>query len=134
MKNIKILLVDDMVMIRSLVRKSLADLGYKNIFEAADGKQALDLINREHENKDPFDLVFMDWNMPNMSGIEVVQICKKNPELANIPFIMISAERDHKNIVQALNSGVVDYIMKPFSPVVLSNKIAKIVSFKQKVA
>lgn len=134
MKNIKILLCDDMVMIRSLVKKSLADLGYKNVFEAADGKEALDIINQEHGKKDPFDIVFMDWNMPNMSGIEVIQICKKDPQLSGIPFIMISAERDHKNIVQALNSGVVDYIMKPFSPAVLSNKIAKIVSFKQKTA
>lgn len=134
MKSTKILLCDDMVMIRSLVRKSLADLGYENIFEAVDGQQALDLIKQEHDKKVPFDVVFMDWNMPNMSGIEVVQHCKKDPDLANIPFIMISAERDHKNIVQALNSGVVDYIMKPFSPAILSNKIAKIVSLKQKAS
>lgn len=134
MKNIKILLCDDMIMIRSLVKKSLTDLGYNNVFEAADGKQALDLINQEHTKKAPFDLVFMDWNMPNMTGIEVIQTCKNNPELENIPFIMISAERDHKNIVHALNAGVVDYIMKPFSPAVLSGKISKIVGFKQKTA
>ncbi|MGZ3772285.1 MAG: response regulator [Pseudobdellovibrionaceae bacterium] len=132
MKNSKILLCDDMVMIRSLVKKSLIELGYKNLFEAADGKEALNLIKAEQSKNEPFDLVFMDWNMPNMSGIEVVQICKKDPHLSNIPFIMISAERDHKNIVQALNSGVVDYIMKPFSPAVLSNKITKIVGLKQK--
>lgn len=131
MKNIKILVCDDMVMIRSVVRKALAEVGYKNIVEAADGKEAMELITENQKNNSQFDIVFMDWNMPNMNGIEVVQTCKQNPHLAQIPFIMISAERDHKNIVQALNSGVEDYIMKPFSPAILSRKITKVIGQKQ---
>jgi two-component system chemotaxis response regulator CheY len=134
MKNIKILVCDDMVMIRSLVKKALFEVGFKNVVEAVDGKEAMDLINQEQEKQSPFDLVFIDWNMPYMSGVEVVQACKQNPDNAKISFIMISAERDHKNIVQALNSGVDDYIMKPFSPAILSNKIVKVISLKPKVA
>lgn len=130
MKNIKILVCDDMVMIRTLVKKSLVELGYLDVIEAADGIQALSLIKKQKEKNEPFSIVFMDWNMPNMTGLEVIKECKKNPDLSEIPFIMISAERDHKNIVHALNSGVTDYIMKPFSPAVLSNKIAKVISSK----
>lgn len=119
-----------MVMIRHVIVKSLKSAGFENLFEADDGKQALDLITQEQSKQDPFDLVFIDWNMPLMNGLEVVSRCHSIPELSKIPFIMISAERDHKQIVQALNSGVYDYIMKPFSPDILVDKIKNVFSNK----
>jgi len=132
MKDARILICDDMVMIRSLVRRSLEELGFKNLFEAVDGMDALDQIQAQHKNNTPFNVVFIDWNMPRMNGIEVIQNCKTNPELKHLPFIVISAERDHKNIVQALKVGASDYILKPFAPTILAAKLEKV--YKSKAA
>ncbi len=131
MNNLKILICDDMVMIRSLIKKSLNDLGFHNLFEAQDGKEAMTLIQEAFRRGENFDIVFIDWNMPHMNGLEVVQACKTDSNFQSLPFIMISAERDHKNIVQALKSGVTDYILKPFSATILSAKLSKIVNLKK---
>ena len=125
-KKEKILICDDMSMIRSLVKKSLLAIGYKNVSEAQDGLDALDKIKTSTAEGHSFDVVFIDWDMPRMTGIEVIEFCKKSDEYKHIPFIMISAERDHKNIVQASKIGAYDYILKPFSPSVLTAKLDKL--------
>lgn len=127
-KQLKILLVDDFEMIRSLLKQALKQLGYTDLSEAVDGVDALDKINKAHESGQPFDLIFLDWNMPKMTGIEVVQKCKSDDKHKNLPFIMITAEREQKSVVTALKAGVSDYVIKPFSPRQLSSKIERILS------
>jgi two-component system chemotaxis response regulator CheY len=127
-KQLKILLVDDFEMIRSLLKQALKQLGHTDLTEAVDGLDALEKITKATEAGQPYDLVFLDWNMPKMTGIEVVQKCKADPNLKAIPFIMITAEREQKSVVTALKAGVSDYVIKPFSPRQLSSKIERILT------
>jgi two-component system chemotaxis response regulator CheY len=127
-KQLKILLVDDFEMIRSLLKQALKQLGYSDLTEAVDGVDALDKIGKAQSSGVPFDLVFLDWNMPKMTGIEVVQKCKSDEILKNLPFIMITAEREQKSVVTALKAGVADYVIKPFSPRQLASKIERILA------
>ncbi len=122
----KILLVDDFSMVRASIKNILKDLGITNIHEAKDGQQALDLLSEAQSNKDPFDLVFCDWNMPNMSGIEMLKEVKAKPELSDLPIVMVTAERDRANVVQALKQGAKDYVVKPFNKAQISKKIERI--------
>lgn len=127
-KPLKILLVDDFEMIRSLLKQALKQLGYTDLTEAVDGMDAIEKINKASDSGQPFDLVFLDWNMPKMTGIEVVQKCKSEDKHKNLPFIMITAEREQKSVVTALKAGVSDYVIKPFSPRQLSSKIERILT------
>lgn len=127
-KPLRILLVDDFEMIRSLLKQALKQLGYNDLTEAVDGVDALEKINKAKNEGKPFDLVFLDWNMPKMSGIEVVQKCKADEALKALPFIMITAEREQKSVVTALKAGVSDYVIKPFSPRQLASKIERILT------
>lgn len=122
-KSTKILIVDDFVMIRSLLKTSLVNLGYKNIDEARDGVEAYTKIANAFVEQMPYEIVFLDWNMPQMSGIEVIQKCRGQEELKNLKFVMISAEQEEKKMRQALDAGANDFIVKPFSPTVLEKKI-----------
>lgn len=127
-KPLKILLVDDFEMIRSLLKQALKQLGYTDLTEAVDGVDAIEKIDKANEEGQPFDLVFLDWNMPKMTGIEVVQKCKSDEKHKSLPFIMITAEREQKSVVIALKAGVSDYVIKPFSPRQLSSKIERILN------
>ena len=127
-KSLKILLVDDFEMIRSLLKQALKQLGHTDLTEAVDGVDAYEKITKAKEDGHLFDIVFLDWNMPRMTGIEVVQKCKEDEALKLIPFIMITAEREQKSVVAALKAGVSDYVIKPFSPKQLASKIERIVN------
>lgn len=127
-KQLRILLVDDFEMIRSLLKQALKQLGHTDLTEAVDGVDAFEKITKAKDDGTPFDIVFLDWNMPRMTGIEVVQKCKENDALKAIPFIMITAEREQKSVVAALKAGVSDYVIKPFSPKQLASKIERIVN------
>jgi two-component system chemotaxis response regulator CheY len=127
-KQLRILLVDDFEMIRSLLKQALKQLGYTDLTEAVDGVDAVEKISKAQESGQPFDLVFLDWNMPKMTGIEVVQKCKADPTYKSLPFIMITAEREQKSVVTALKAGVSDYVIKPFSPKQLASKIERILT------
>jgi two-component system chemotaxis response regulator CheY len=127
-KQLRILLVDDFEMIRSLLKQALKQLGYTDLTEAVDGVDAYEKIMKAKDDGQTFDIVFLDWNMPRMTGIEVVQKCKEDDGLKSIPFIMITAEREQKSVVAALKAGVSDYVIKPFSPKQLASKIERIVN------
>lgn len=127
----RILIVDDFVMIRSLLKTSLSNLGFKNIDEARDGVEAYNKIATAFVNQNPYEIVFLDWNMPNMTGLEVIQKCRAQVELNELHFIMISAEQEEKKMKQALDAGANDFIVKPFSPLVLVKKIETIMQQKK---
>ena len=125
-KDLKILVVDDFEMVRSLLKQSLLSIGYHNLSEAANGVEALEKLQQAQEAGRSFELVFVDWNMPLMNGLDLVKKCKSVSELAGIRFIMVSAERDQKKVVTALKAGVSDYVSKPFSPKILATKIERL--------
>lgn len=122
-KSIKILVVDDFSTMRRIVKNLLKDLGFANMDEAEDGKVALGMIERGG-----YDFVVSDWNMPNMSGIELLKAVRAhtNPDIKNVPFLMITAEAKKENIVEAAQNGASGYIVKPFTAQTLDEKMKKI--------
>jgi two-component system chemotaxis response regulator CheY len=113
-----ILIVDDSGAVRSVVRKLLTQLGFKNIDEAPDGEVALEKISKEH-----FSLVISDWNMEPMSGQLLLENVRANKSYANLPFIMMTADPSIERIVQAKKAGVTSFISKPFRAEELQAKI-----------
>jgi two-component system, chemotaxis family, chemotaxis protein CheY len=115
----KILIVDDFDIIRANLKKIANQLGIKNIQEAADGVIAWEKLNKVENLNEPFDLIFLDWNMPRMNGLELLLEIKKSEALKNIPIIMTTAEREQKSVITALSSGASDYIVKPFKSYII---------------
>jgi len=119
--NIKILIVDDFSTMRKIIRNILTQLGFKNILEADDGTTALEILKKEK-----VDLIISDWNMPKMSGLELLKAVRSDENLKDIPFIMVSAEAQKENILEAIKYKVNQYIVKPFTPETLKEKLEKV--------
>ena len=117
-KSIKILVVDDFATMRKVVRNLLKQGGYDDIVEAEDGVMALKALKSQK-----IDVVVSDWNMPNMSGLELLKAVRSDAELAKTPFLMITAEALKDNVIAAAKAGVNNYIVKPFTAEVLNEKI-----------
>jgi two-component system chemotaxis response regulator CheY len=120
-KNIKILVVDDFATMRKVIRNLLKQVGYENIAEAEDGVLALRLLKSQK-----VDLVISDWNMPNMTGLELLKSVRADEDLKTTPFLMVTAEALQDNVIAAVKAGVSNYIVKPFTAEVLNDKITKI--------
>jgi two-component system chemotaxis response regulator CheY len=121
--KMRILVVDDFATMRRIVKNILKQLGYENIVEAEDGKAALRVLESQQ-----VDFIVSDWNMPNMSGLELLKVIRADEKLKELPFLMVTAEALKENIVEAVKSGVSNYIVKPFTAEVLKEKIEKIFS------
>lgn len=119
--TLRILVVDDFETMRRIIRGSLKKIGFSNIVEAEDGIGALKVL----ENED-IGLVMCDWNMPNMTGIEVLRRIRSHEKLKDIPFIMVTAEVQKENVIEAVKAGTSHYIVKPFTPEVLAAKIKEV--------
>jgi two-component system, chemotaxis family, chemotaxis protein CheY len=119
----KILVVDDFSTMRRIVRNLLVELGFTNtlIQEADDGNNALTMLRSQ-----PFDMVVTDWNMPNMTGIDLLRAIRAEPALKGLPVLMVTAENNRDQIIAAAQAGVNGYIVKPFNAVTLKEKLTKI--------
>jgi two-component system chemotaxis response regulator CheY len=120
-KDMKILVVDDFTTMRKVVRNLLKQGGYENVVEAEDGVAALKVIKSQK-----IDFIISDWNMPNMTGIELLKAVRADAEISATPFLMVTAEALQDNVIAAVKAGVSNYIVKPFTAEVLSEKITKI--------
>lgn len=120
-KNMKILIVDDFSTMRRIVKNLLRDLGFTNTQEADDGTTALPMLL----NGD-FDFLVTDWNMPGMTGIELLKRVRADERLKNLPVLMVTTEAKRDQIVAAAQAGVNGYVVKPFTAAVLKEKIDKI--------
>jgi two-component system chemotaxis response regulator CheY len=120
-KTMKILVVDDFSTMRRIVKNILRQLDFNNIVEADDGSTALDILQKEK-----IDMVVSDWNMPKMTGLELLKAIKSDDALKDIPFLMVTAEAQQENIIEAVKSGVSNYIVKPFTAETLGQKIDQI--------
>jgi len=119
--KIKFLVVDDFSTMRRIVRNLLKELGYVNVDEAEDGVVAMQKLT-----SGGFDFVVTDWNMPNMTGIELLKAIRANAQLVHLPVLMITAEAKKENIIEAAQAGASGYIVKPFTAATLGEKLAKI--------
>ena len=119
--NMKFLVVDDFSTMRRIVRNLLKELGFTNVQEAEDGVDALNKLRGE-----AFEFVVTDWNMPNMTGIELLKTIRADAALKHLPVLMITAEAKKENIIEAAQAGASGYIVKPFTAATLDEKLKKI--------
>jgi two-component system chemotaxis response regulator CheY len=121
--NMKVLIVDDFATMRRILRNILKQIGFTDIAEADDGHTALKELQKEK-----YDLILCDWNMPEMPGIDLLKTLKADENLKNIPFIMVTAEAQKENILEAVKTGVSSYIVKPFTAETVNEKLTKVFS------
>ena len=119
--NIKILVVDDMSTMRRIVKNIMKQLGFVNVEEAENGEDALIKLRAE-----PFGFIISDWNMPVMNGIELLRAVRADDKLKAIPLLMVTAEAQKENLIEAIQAGVSNYIVKPFTAEILQEKMNKI--------
>lgn len=120
-KNMKILIVDDFSTMRRIIKNLLRDLGFTNTVEADDGTTALPILQAGS-----IDFLITDWNMPGMTGIELLRVVRADEKLKSIPILMVTAEAKRDQIIAAAQAGVNGYVVKPFTAVALKEKIEKI--------
>jgi two-component system chemotaxis response regulator CheY len=119
--KMNILVVDDFSTMRRIVKNILRQLGYDNIVEADDGTTALEVLKREK-----IDFIISDWNMPQMTGIELLKAVRTSAEWKDLPFLMVTAEGQKEHVIEAVKHRVSNYVVKPFTPETLTEKINKI--------
>ncbi|MBI5815144.1 MAG: response regulator [Nitrospinae bacterium] len=119
--NIRVLVVDDFATMRKIEKNILGQLGIRNVDEADDGSTALPKVQQSL-----YDVILLDWNMPQMSGLEFLKAIRADPNTKNVPVIMVTAEALKDNIIAAAQAGVNDYVVKPFTAAVLEDKLKKV--------
>ncbi len=117
----KFLVVDDSPTMRRIMKNTLHQLGYTDVVEAVDGKDALAKLNVEE-----VDFIITDWNMPNMTGLEFTQAVRSSPPFDSLPILMVTTRSMKDDVLQALQARVNNYITKPFTPDVLKKKINQV--------
>lgn len=119
--NMKILVVDDMSTMRRIVKNILKQLGFNNLEEAENGQEALTKLKA-----DTYGFVVTDWNMPVMMGIDMLRAIRADEKLKKIPVLMVTAEAQKENLMEAVQAGVSNYVVKPFTAETMQEKINKI--------
>ncbi|KWT84079.1 chemotaxis protein CheY [Candidatus Magnetominusculus xianensis] len=119
----KILVVDDFATMRRIIKNILKQLGMNEVEEAEDGEQAFKKLQTGK-----FDFLITDWNMPNCTGLELLKMVRSDPNLKAMPVLMVTAEAEKEQVVEAIKAGVNNYVMKPFTSDVLKQKLDKIFS------
>lgn len=119
--NMEVLIVDDFATMRRILKNILTQIGFSNLYEASDGKNALKVLKNQK-----IDLIMCDWNMPIMTGLDLLNIVRGDDELKSIPFVMVTAEAQKENIIQAVQAGVNNYVVKPFTTETITQKLEKV--------
>lgn len=119
----KVLVVDDSSTMRRILQNCLAEAGYKDVVQASDGIEALDVLAKDKS----VDLMLVDWHMPNMDGFTLLQEVKGRPDYKNIKIIMVTTQAEKQSVVEALQAGASSYVVKPFTPEVIKDKISEVI-------
>lgn len=119
----RVLIVDDMSMFRAMVKQALVAMEYKNYVEATDGESAWAAIQKAQQDRKPFGLIISDWTMPKMKGIELLKKVRAEDWGKRFPFILLTGEAEKDNIMEAIKSGVSQYMIKPFTVADLKTKM-----------
>ena len=119
--SIKILIVDDFATMRRILKNILKQLGFKNLVEADDGTTAWEVLEGQR-----VDLIISDWNMPKMTGLELLKKVRASDTFKGLPFLMVTAEAQKQNVIEAVQAGVSNYVVKPFTAEAISEKLEKI--------
>ncbi len=119
--SIKVLVVDDFATMRRILKNILKQLGFTNIVEADDGTTAWEALEGQS-----IDLIISDWNMPKMTGLDLLKKVRASSDYAKIPFLMVTAEAQKQNVIEAVQAGVSNYVVKPFTAEGIYDKLSKI--------
>jgi two-component system chemotaxis response regulator CheY len=119
--NMEILIVDDFSTMRKIVKNTLKQIGFTNILEADDGTTALEALKEKK-----VDLIISDWNMPKMTGLDLLKTIRGEESTKDIPFVMVTAEAQKQNVIKAVQAGASDYVVKPFTANTVKEKLAKV--------
>lgn len=130
--QLKILVVDDHMIMRNMLSQSLKSLGIENITTAGGGQEALTQIHDHNAAGEDFDVVFLDWHMPDIEGFDVLKQCRENSSHNGTAFIMLTAEQEQKSVLKAIEQGATSYIIKPFTVDILDNNLRKILIWLDK--
>lgn len=118
--NTIVLVVDDMTTMRKIVQKALKEIGFSNFVEAPDGQKAWEVLN---DSPVPVGLVISDWNMPNATGLDFLKRVRADGRYKGLPFVLLTAESELEQVKEAVLAGVDNYIVKPFTPAMLKQKL-----------
>lgn len=118
-----VLVVEDDFVSREINVSLLADIGFSNVVTAADGFRAISVLKEQQAKNQPVALILCDWNMPNMSGMDLLQIIRKDELIRDIPFFLITSNHNKAHIIKAIKAGVTGYIVKPINKAELSKKL-----------
>lgn len=118
--NTRILILDDMSTMRKIVTKTLKELGFSDIQEAADGNLGWEILNSSNP---PVELIISDWNMPNCTGLELLKKVRMDDRYVKTPFVLLTAEAEAHQVAEAVKQGVSNYIIKPFNAESLKEKL-----------
>lgn len=127
--DLRVLIADDHFLIRQFVKRALADIGIVQVEMVNDGQEAVDAIGKSLSEGALYDMVFLDWNMPGLSGIEALSYVRSKPQYQNAAVVMFTAESEKTNIMKAIKLGATTYILKPISPSDLNKKIREILDW-----
>ncbi len=119
----KILVIDDMLTMRAIVKKTLQQLGLTAAGEAANGQAAWETLEKAHAEGKPYELVLSDWNMPQMTGLQLLKKVRADERFKTLPLLLITAESEQSQIVEAIKAGVTHYIVKPFTADTLKQRL-----------
>jgi len=123
---LKLVVVDDSSTMRRIIKNTLARLGYKDILEGEDGVQGWEVV----DNNPDLGMLITDWNMPEMNGLELVKKVRADERFKDLPIIMVTTEGGKAEVITALKAGVNNYIVKPFTPQVLKEKLAAVMGIE----
>lgn len=121
-RHLKVLVVDDVSFIRKVVRKSLSELGITEVIECSDAAEAVKKLRRHS-----FDLIISDWNLPTMTGYDLLEFVRNHERMKGTPFLMITAHTDKVQLAAQVTSTISDFLAKPFSAQDLEQKIARLI-------
>lgn len=122
----RILIVDDMPSLRDLLKAYLRRMSYRNISEADDGQAAYQAILSAKAAGAPYELVISDWNMPNLDGLEFLKLVRQSNEWKNLPFVLLTTESEKGKVIEAVQAGVSNYMVKPVEEAMLKDKLTKV--------
>ena len=122
----KFLVADDTKTIRTLLKEILNKLGYRDVHEAEDGNRALAMMKAAADEKSPFTFLIIDWNMPGLTGLDLLEIRNADKRFKDVPFLMVTIESERDYVLRAVAMGVSDFIVKPFSENTIKTKLQSI--------
>ena len=119
---IKVLIVDDQFSVRQMTRMTLEQIGIRHVHESQNGREGLEMATVQ-----PLDLIISDYNMPEMDGLGLLRAVRGHPAARRVPFILVTGRGDQELVIKAAQAGVNNYLVKPFTPAVLRQKIEQVI-------